>query len=379
MAETGDLQPDGRREPILLAVLSLLAVVAFLAVTGISRTYQAQRESLGNRWAMRGMADLNAQRFDRAVGEFRAALLYSRDNYAYQLDLAEALLRLKRTPEAYAYLINLWDRQPEDGLVNLELARVAVQRVQTEQALRYYHNAIYATWPDDQEVRRKDTRLELINYLLSINAKTQAESELIALEANLQEEPSEQAHVGDLFMRTQDYERALAAYRSALRADRHNQAAMSGAGLAAFELGQYPLAQRYLQAAIVADTSDSRSTDLLKTVEMTLQMDPFQRRISASQRDRIVIKSFAAAGQRLKSCGIAPAPAKPSTASPGLTGSWAKLQPRVTEQSLRRDPDLVETAMELVFNIERQTSTTCGNPTGEDLALLLIAKLHEGN
>jgi hypothetical protein len=34
--------------------------------------------------------------------------------------------------------------------------------------------------------------------------------------------------------------------------------------------------------------------------------------------------------------------------------------------------------MNLVFDIERQTSTTCGTPVGADLALLLIARLHEG-
>ena len=35
--------------------------------------------------------------------------------------------------------------------------------------------------------------------------------------------------------------------------------------------------------------------------------------------------------------------------------------------------------MDLVFEIERQTSTSCGTPAGKDMALLLIAKLHEGN
>jgi hypothetical protein len=33
----------------------------------------------------------------------------------------------------------------------------------------------------------------------------------------------------------------------------------------------------------------------------------------------------------------------------------------------------------LVFEIERETSATCGIPSGADAALLLIAKLHEGN
>jgi hypothetical protein len=35
--------------------------------------------------------------------------------------------------------------------------------------------------------------------------------------------------------------------------------------------------------------------------------------------------------------------------------------------------------MDLVFDIEHQTSVTCGTPSGTDMALLLIAKLHEGN
>lgn len=378
-ADTGtDLRLYLAREPILLALLSAIAVVLFVAVTGISRAYQAQQQSLGNRWFTRGVADLNAHQFDRAVSEFRAALLYSRDNYAYQLNLAEALIGSSHSTEADAYLVNLWERQPEDGVVNLELARIAAQKGLTEQALRYYHNAIYATWPDDQDVKRRDTRLELIEYLLRINAKTQAESELIALEANLWDEPSQQAHVGDLFVRVQDYEHALAAYRVSLRSDRHNQAAEAGAGFAAFELGRYPLAQRYLQAAVVADPRDTQSAERLKVTEMVLQMDPFQRQISVVQRRRIVVKAFLTAGERLKDCGAASSSPSPS-AQASLAESWEKMKPRITEGGLRQDPDLVEAAMELVFNIERQTSTTCGAPAGTDLALLLIAKLHEGS
>src|SRR5271170_8197529 len=98
------------REPVVLALLTVLAVVLFLVVGGLSRAFHAQQESLGQRWFSRGVADLQAQRFDSAVTEFRAALRYSRDDYSYQLNLAEALVGLKRTSEAQAYFINLWDR-----------------------------------------------------------------------------------------------------------------------------------------------------------------------------------------------------------------------------------------------------------------------------
>ncbi|HEY6338768.1 MAG TPA: tetratricopeptide repeat protein [Candidatus Sulfotelmatobacter sp.] len=366
-----------RREPVVLALLSVLAVVFFLAVTGLSHMFHAQQEFLGNRWFMRGNTDLQQGHFDRAVTEFRASLLYSRDNYSYQLNLAQALLGLKRTGEADSYLINLWEREPENGLVNLALARIAAQKGETEKALRYYHNAVYATWPGDQEVQRRDTRLELIEYLLNINAKAQAQAELIALAANLEDDPVQQAQVADFFLQAGDYEHALAEYRLTLKAQPHEPSALAGAGFAAYQLGHYSLAERYLQGAVAADPNDAQSAARLRTAALVMKMDPFQRQISVAQRDRIVLEAFTTASERLKSCSPA---GDLNTTLPGLAGDWAKMKPRVTELGLRRDPDLVNSAMDLVFNIERQTEhqvSRCGAPTATDTALLLIAKLHE--
>ena len=367
-----------QREPVILAALSALAILAFVGVSGLSRIYHAQLADLGNRWFIRGEADLKAHRDELAVNEFRTALLYSRDDFTYQLDLAEALIGLKKTNEAYAYLVNLWEREPENGLVNLELARIAVQRADTEKALRYYHNAIYAIWPGDQEVQRRNARLELIEYLLSINAKTQAQAELIALAENLDEDPATHARVGDLFLQAQDYEHALAEYRQSLKSDRHNAAELAGAGQAAFELGRYDIAQRYLAAAIATNPNDTQSAELLGTTELVLRMDPFRRQIPVDQRHRIVIQAFNAAGERLKACPAVDSSAN-IAAQPRLAEKWASMKPQITEEGLRRNPDLVEQAMNLVFDIERQTNAACGTPTGTDLALFLISKLHEGN
>lgn len=368
-----------RQQPLMLVLLAVLAVISFLAVTGLSRAYHAQRDFLGDRWFARGVADLSAQHYDKAVTEFRSALLYSRDNYTYQLNLAEALIGLKRTGEAAAYLTNLWERQPEDGLVNLELARIAVPKGQTEQALRHYHNAIYAAWPSDQEGKRRDARLELIQFLLNTRAQAQAQSELIALQENLGDDPSQQERLGDLFLRAQDDEHALAAYQQSLKLEPENRAALAGAGFAAFPLRRYPLAQRYLEAAVAGNPSDTQSAGLLKTTEMVLEMDPFRRPLSASQRAKTVVSDFATAGERLKTCSPARGLALPTASQSSLAANWAKLRPQIVEAELRRNPDLVESAMDLVFDIERETSATCGTPTGADMALLLIAKLHEGN
>jgi tetratricopeptide (TPR) repeat protein len=367
------------REPVMLALLSALAIACFFAVDGLSRVYHAQQDSLGNRWFERGSLDLNAGQFTSAVGDFRTALLYSRDNYTYQLSLAEALVGLKRTSEAQTYLINLWERQPENGLVSLELARIASQKGRTEESLRYYHNAIYGSWPSDEDVTRRDARLKLIDFLLRINDRTQAQSELIALAATVGNDSVQQANIGDLFVRAQDYEDALDAYRMSLKSDPHNLAATKGAGLVTFELGRYDLAKQYLQAAVSANPHDAQSADRLKTTELVLGMDPFQSQVSSAQRNRIVIEDFAVAGQRLNACPRVDASGPLTNEQPSLSESWEEMKPHITERGLRRDPDLAEAAMELVFRIERGARAACGPAAATDAALLLIATLYGGS
>jgi tetratricopeptide (TPR) repeat protein len=368
-----------RQQPVMLGMLSVLVVIFFLLVSGLSRAYYSQRQALGNRWYNRGIVDLNAGRFPSAVTEFRTALLYARDDFDYQLNLAEALIGSKHTGEASAYLLNLWDREPDNGLVNLELARIAANQGQTKEASRYYHDAVYAAWPGDQEAQREEARLELIELLLRVKDRAQAEAELIAFSENVGDDPVQQQRIGDLFVRAQDYDRALGAYRTSLKSDRHNEEALAGAGHAAFELGRYTEAQHYLQSATALNPKDAASADELKMTELVLRMDPYRRPISAARRAEIVKHAFDVAGDRLKNCAIPKSTPTTSSLPPmDLNGEWAALEPKVTEPRLRENSDLVDSAMDLVFRIERQTSILCGPPAGEDMALLLIAKLHEG-
>lgn len=367
-----------RQRPAILVGLTVVAIAFFLAVTGLSRAHQAQRQALGNRWFSRGVADLNAQRFEAAVTDFRAALLYSPDEYSYQLNLAEALIGQGHRAQAWAYLMNLRDREPDDGLVSLELARIAVQRGETDDAVRYYHNAVYAAWPPQQEVKRRDARLELIELLLRNGAKAQAQGELIALAESLGPDPIQQERIGELFLRAGDYQHALGAFSDVLKADPHNAAALAGAGYAALELRRLPIAQQYLRAAVAANANDAASEERLRTTQLVMNLDPFRRQIPVNERNKIVVQAFQTAGERLRSCKMPAVTAASAGARPTLKDAWARLKPQITEQGLRRNPDLMETAMDLVFRIERDTSAVCGSPTGTDLALLLIANMHEG-
>lgn len=368
-----------RQQPVMLAIMFVLAIIFFLFVTGLSRAYYAQRQALGTRWFNRGVTDLEANNFSAAVTEFRTALLYSRDDYDYQLNLAQALMGLKHTGEASAYLLNLWEREPDNGLVNLELARVAAQQGRMKEATRYYHDAVYAAWPAGQDSKRRDARMELIELLLRINDRAQAQAELIALSENVGDDSVEQQRIGDMFTRAQDYDRALAAYRITLKSNKHNAAALAGAGYAAFQMASYSQAQHYLQIAVAENPTDKASANLLQTTDLVLHMDPYRRPISGEERNRIVKQAFDIAGQRLKTCALPKSAPAPGGGPPeNLSDEWAAAKPKITETRLRGNPDLVDSTMDLVFRIERQTSVFCGTPTGEDLALVLIAKLHEG-
>jgi len=369
-----------RQRPTMLVLLSVLAVIFFLGVTGLSRVYHAQRASLGDRWFTRGVADLNARHYEVAVTEFRAALLYSRDEYSYQLNLAEALIGLGHTGEAFAYLVNLWDREPDNGLVNLQLARIVGQRGQVDQAVRYYHNAVYAAWPPGQEGKRREARLELIELLLRAKRQADAQAELMALAANAGDEASLRQKIGDLFIGAGDYERALEAYRTILKTDDHNAAALAGAGNAAFQLENYALAQQYLETAASVNPNDTESAQRLQMTKMVLRMDPFRPQITTADHNNNVVDAFNIAGQRLETCQLPSRDTFGTTGSaPTLNDEWSNLKPQITEAGLRRKPDLAQSAMDLVFRIERQTSAVCGTATGADQALLLIAKLHEGS
>ncbi|MGB6975017.1 MAG: tetratricopeptide repeat protein [Terracidiphilus sp.] len=370
-----------RREPLTLFLLTGLAIILVAIVALFSRLYHAKLESLADEWSTRGSADLDAHHYPDAVVDFRTALLYDRDNDSYQLSLAEALLGdngKDDTDEAATYLMNLWERQPENGTVNLELARIADKKNQTDRALRYYNNAIYATWPGDQEQARRGVRLELIALLMRIHSTAQAQSEIIALAANLGDDPPAEAQAASLFYQTGDYEQALNEYRLSLRDDPHNADTLVGAGQTAFELNQYRLARRYLHEAVSLRPTDKASAERLKLSDLVLQMDPFRQQMRAADRERIVIGDFAAAGDRLKGCSPTGENSATSSRQETLQESWNKLESQVTELGLRRNPDLIDTAMSLVFQIERDGYISCGAGSDNDKALLLIANLHEG-
>ncbi len=377
-----------RSAVLVLVILTLGAILGFAAVSHLVTRYNANQQARGRRLYAQGMADLNSGNANKALEELRAALTCDSNNAQYQLSLGRALRDTGRYDEAESYLLSLWQRSPEDGTINLALGRLSARRGAIDDALRYYHNAMYGVWPSDSDVNRRKAQIELIEFLLQKNALAQARPELLSLAESLPHDPPLELRTAELMMQAQDYPNALAEYERVLRTDRENPAALAGAGETAYRAGRYGTAGRYLEAAVNANPNDANLRDLLASANLILETDPFARRISDAERNRRLAAAFTDAGHRLTSCaqqeGVSLTTVKPAASSlspaPAGTSPLAALQSRwlATRQDLPKlryagENDLPDVIMDLVFSIEQQTAQNCGEPLGVDHALLLIS------
>ena len=375
-----------RSAPIILLVLTFAAVSGFAAVSHLVSRYNLNQQARGRRLYAEGAADISAGRYDAAIADFRAALSCDPSNPEYQLALARALRDSndpRRLDEAESYLLALWQRAPQDAAVNLALARVEARRGSIEDATRYFHNAMYGEWASDPDGNRNRARIELIEFLLKKNARAQADSELIALAAALPADPAAHLQAAHLFEQAQDYAGALAQYEAVLRLDPGNVAALAGAGEAAYRSGNYVLAQRYLRMAANDNPEDEAARQLLESTELILRANPFHSHISDAERNRRIDAAFAQAEVRLTQCAqaanvdLASTANPPASPLPGLQARWLLAKPDLKLLRSAAETDLPDAIMDVVFQIEQQTSATCGQPEGLDLALLLISKKRE--
>ena len=370
-----------RRSAIVIVWLVCCAALSVVAST-VTHAYGEKRQVLATRWYERGLQALDAGRPDAAISDFRDALAYAHDNSQYRLQLAEALLAAGRTQEAADHLQTLWQENPSQGRVNLELGRLAARRKDIPQAIRYYHGAIYGEWERDPIQRRNQAQLELVKFLLESNAAPEAQSELLALSQEAPNDPALHLEIAGLFAKAGDFEDALQENRKVLAVEPRNAAAMSGAGIAAFELGNYREAEEYLRRAVERDPSDQRARAFLETLRLMTSWNPYERGLSPSERRRRVIQAFNQAGSRLESCAMVRGERlnveQSTTELQKLNDQWSELSPGMNERLLRMQPDLADSAMDLVFRIEERTKALCGAPTGVDEALLLIGEDRQG-
>jgi len=369
-----------RNELLLLSLAAL--IVLFIATTFSVTAYHAKEHSLAEQWYASGKRDLAAGRAEAAIEDFRAALVYSHNDPLIELQLAHALTAAGHLRQARAYLLGLWEREPGNGTVNIELAQLAAQSGATPQAVQYYHDALYGQWEEHPAEHRLTAGLELAEFLIKVGQKAQAQAELIALAAGLPNDPVLETRVGSLLMQTGEYEHAAPLFRQALRLNSNYLPALEGAGEASFEMRDYQTVRRTLSRAKRLGALSPQSVRLLETANLIQQSDPLAPRLRAKERASRALAAFNQGLERLSHCAAARGVSFDNGSQQSdlqrLHAQAAALQPKVNARNLARDSDLLLKATDMAFDIEKATARSCGEPQGLDLALLLLSRIQEG-
>lgn len=368
--------PWWRRDATLIAILTAMAIFALAIAFFYSRSYKVRQQALAQKWSQRGNSSLSSGQAAEAVRDFRTALGYSPDNPEYLLHLAQALaVQPAQADQAIAYFLNLWEEKPGDGLYNLELARLYARKEQVRAATQYYTAAISGAWAEDPAGNRRRARLEYIQFLLQHNSLTLAEAEAITLAAGVPASDVNSRFVAaDTLLQVREYERSIAEYLSLVGNDRAR--ATAGAGNAAFLMGRFRSASKYLDMAIDSGNKDPRVATRLAQAKQIVSVDPTERGTGSAERARRAAEAYNVGGARLKQCSATsnqPLEAStPTTELQQLFLQW-KEEGRSIPRSLR-ESDSRDRVMDLVFRIENTTARMCGTPTGGDWPLWMLGR-----
>lgn len=383
----------------VLSFCAVILIILFFATGMIVGNYHQKLRSLGDQWFAKGREQLQQNNVPAALADFRDSLVYNPDNTDVQFQLAEALSAEGRDEEAQSYLVGLLAQAPSNGPVNLALARIAAKRGVEADALRYYQGAIYGIWPSNGETNRLNTRLELCRFLVTQNDASTADSELIGLEGEIPRRDSGVLHdqTAELFLRAGDASRALEEFRRALEAGHTPASAWRGAGIAAYETGDYRSAERYLERAEREKVGDEQTAGALDTARLILAWDPNAPGLRDSQRRERVRHDLAQAISRLEACaknsGIDLTPGGDQTAASDKTTETGKeqspqqstdleaqdaqaknLQAGISDRELTRHPERMDQAINMIFELEATATRECGEPTGLDEALEILGR-----
>ena len=407
-----------------LALITLFAVTALLAVLTnyLYQSYASHQVKLADRWLQRGEQAMHDGTPQAAIDALSSALAFDPNQRNTEIKLAEALASAGRIQEATVYFNSLLESQQGSGVINLQLARLAVRQGDESQATDDYQRAIYGNWEGDGYVRRREVRFELIKYLIERQQLDRARSELLVASGNAPEDDiSVQLEIGRLMELAQDPGDALHLYKTILHRHPSLREALEGAGSAAFQLGRYLEAKHYLGHALEGPAVDkepaaaiAKSRDSLSEATRLLALYPSSglrpseriarvltdrklamARLAECTQDRAAgpakdsaqasapaaknssaLQNFASRFSRRPAQSVPNATATPAPVDPlaALTQKWQQLPVKVSARDLEKDPELTQAQIQLIYDTELITQQVCGAPGGDDALLLRIAQ-----
>ncbi len=299
---------EGQSEPVLpkrklVALLGgILAVLAALALVGgfLSYYFRSERTARAQRNYEQGNALLQKDLYAEAIEQYRDALSLSQSSQ-YRLALAVALIKSGHADEASIYLRELLRSDPTSAPANLGMAQVSATEGRIDEAVNYYHHAIYGNWPGNAAGGRVEARLELIQTLGAAGRRKQAQVELLALAAS-PGDLSLKERIAPLLFQYGLVKEAAGMFRDIVQRDPQNAKAFAGLGEADYALGDASAARDALARALRLNPNDTAVEKRLNESNQMIALDPTERRLPALERFRRSRELLAAVLDVLDQC-----------------------------------------------------------------------------
>jgi tetratricopeptide (TPR) repeat protein len=288
-------------------VLSVAAIaVFFLLDTVLARTERAESRAAAARAYEDGMRLMKQGRPLDAIGQFDEAISLARENPAYPLARAQALLAAGHLPEAEDTLAELLQNNGTAGAPNLAMARVLAKEGKFTDAVAYYHRAIYGRWTSDPTRNRIQARSELVDFLMANHSTDGLLAELLPLEQEAPGDLATQKQLALAFTEAGSPARGAEMFRDVLRREPRDPEAYAGLGEAEFARGNYRAARANFEAALPLRPADESSRQRLDLSNQVLSLDPAQRGLSREEQYQRSLKILELTVTSATSCLASP-------------------------------------------------------------------------
>ena len=265
---------------ILGALIGLIVLTGFLLHFYNSERREKAMESYqsGNDLARQG-------RDQEAIEQYRDALSIAHSN-ENRLALALSLVKVGRLNEAAIYLQEVLKDDPNSGIANLGLARIAAAQRRTQEAFNYYHRAIFGTWPANAKETRLQAWFELIDVLGKGGDQKQASTELLELLNEKSNDLDTKKRIGHLLLQYGAANESADVFRDILHQKPKDAEAFGGVGEAEFTLADYTAAQRAFANAFRLNPNDEHIRGRLRLCDGIIALDPTVKNVSSAERYR---------------------------------------------------------------------------------------------
>lgn len=352
---------------VLISIAGLFAIDTFLA-----RVEQRETSAEAKRLFDEGLRLEQEHRYADAIERFRSAVSISRDNTAYQLSLADALMRAGRFSDAELIASAVLQRNPADGWANLLMARIQERKGDTVDAITYFHQAVYGQWSDNAEQHQREARMELIDLLATHNDQKDLLAELLPLEDEMgNEDVAAQERVARLFLQAGSPRHAADVFRRLLATNPDNARLYAGLADAEFDQNNYRGAATDYRTALRLQPGDPEIRKRLNVVEGVLELDPTRRDVSAHERYLRSVELLQRALNSVEQCPEAFAAAGDAVqrAEKALKRRW-----KASEEGNLKDADL-----DLAEQLWRIRKNNCKQPVtdAEEPLRLILARMSQ--